>query len=454
MKRKYGEITSDNAFLKKKDCIWIVIVVVGVAAVAAALSTDIGIIRIKDYVNLCCGIEMKCKIWLAAEVIYDIIVTYSTMLVAIVVFFYSVIDNKRLGIPYRRLIMYTIGSRTIPVLFMETLVLTVFMAAARCMPWRYTTCVCEVYILAVQIFVIMQILKSTSYNHCKRVICQIEWRRYCAGIGVEHELNTEWAYFFGHLERAVHSEEFLPDKKELFMDILGIPFCRFTGRPYKKEIYGMRVIKAAELERIYQFYFVNMLSAFQNFDGEEKHLERSQLYQCITNFILDLLDKSRNVFNDSKNEYTKENRKRWYIFHMVLSGIMNGLISSNVEDSIDYCKTLFTKCLLDQDVNRRQLYLFVLFQEVFSMIDVQRVSRRIQIAEFGEWKQVEKEDIEFLAEFWQIWTKMYDISSISKMTHFECAMQTMSGHKNSSITILRMMLTMKEKNAAGEKNNG
>lgn len=446
MKKEHADTIADNAFLENKDKVWITILLIGGVAIFAAWGMDAGFIWGKQWVNQICSTELKCRLWQMAESVFNIVVTYSTMLVAVVVLFYSMFDNKRLGIPYRRLITYTIGSRTIPVLFVTVLVLTVVLSVIRFVPWRYTSCVCEVYILLIQVYVIGVIMQSTSYQHCKRVICRIEKKRYMEGAGLKREYNTEWAYFFGHLERAVHSEEFLPDKKEFLMDYLWIPFDRRTGQPCNQTETGEELGQTEELERIYQFYFVNILSAFQNFEGNTVYLERNHLYRCIGDFVRELSQKMcDSIKNDSRMRY---------VYHMVLSGIMNGLVSSNVEDKNDFCVHVLSHCIADSDAIRRQLHLFVLFQEVLHMINVDTVSNSVEFKNLRGWQLVGAQDVEFCAAYWQIWTQMYDLLLLDKVIHFENAMQTMSGRYIRSAAIFEMMIAMKETDKTKEKSDG
>lgn len=443
MKKEY-----DNAFQNKKGCIRILFLWLGVVFILLALCVDMGLDRvgIKQFANNICSTEVKCCVWRVAEAVFNIVVTYSTALVAVVVFFYSVIDNKRLGIPCRRLITYTIGSWTIPVLFMTVLVLTVFMALVRFVPLRYTTVICEIYTLLIQIWVVIQILLSTSYQHCKRVICKNDKRRYHNGVGLEREYGTEWAYSFGHLERAIHSEEFISDKRELLTDYLWIPFNRRTGMLCRKLKGGKTLSETVELERIYQFYFVSILSSFQNFNGEEKHLERNQLYKCIADFVLKLSCKnSKRIANDERMQY---------VYHAVLSGIMNGLVSSNVEDKFDFCVHILSKCIPNGDAGRRQLHLFMLFQEVLWMINHQMASDSVEFKNLGRWELLRVEDVAFCARYWQIWNKMYELSFWDKITHFECAMQTMSGRGNRTFLIFEMIIAMKERENTKENGDG
>lgn len=436
MKKENKKRMMEKTYPTKTGWIWIVILLLGGIAITFAVHVDLGKIDSGSFADNICKKEVRNLLWQASEKMCDVIVTYSTMLVAIVVLFYSMIDNKRLGVPYRRLISYTVGSRTIPILFMATLLLTVFMKMACCISMKYTVCVCMGYILMIQVFVIIEILVSTSYQHCKRAICRIERRRYLKGVDLKAKFNTEWAYFFCHLERAVHSEEFIPDKTEFLTEFLWIPFCRCTGKFNEMANDERKITEKENLERVYHFYFVNILSAFQDFGGEARHLERNQLYTCIADFVSQLSDMNCNhIAND---------RKMQNVYHMMVSGILNGLMASNVEDSIEICSYILSSCIIDATARKKQLSLFMLFQQVLSMIDIQKVQRQIKIKGIREWDIIEMQDVDFYAVFWDIWTEMYDFSFVQKVQNFEAAMQTMTGRRNASAPILRMLLVVEK----------
>lgn len=408
---------------ENKEWIWFSILLVGVAIIIFGLLRDCGWIKI--------GInsEMRYTLWQASETICNIIVTYSTMVAAIVVFFYSIIDNKRLGIPNRRFIAYTIGSHTIPILFMFTLLLTVFMVIVRYAQWKYTMYLCAIYILVIQVYVIIQILMSTSYKHCKKIICQVEEKRYISG--AEPEEIYSIGYSFGHLERAIHSEEFIPNKKELLIEFLWIPF-RNMREPNGKGSKKKQDIKTDDQERVYRFYFVNILSAFQDFNGASKHFERNQLYICIMHFLKDF-------YNNNISEIEGGGRLL-YVYHILLSGIMNAMISSNVEENAEFCKRVLLDCIPDAHIAKNQLYLFVLFQEILEWCGTERVSKGIKIRAFKNWELLKEEDIAFCATFWAIWMKMYKFPISVKLKHFDAAIQTMMGRHNMSVRIFEMFL--------------
>ncbi|MDE7428908.1 MAG: hypothetical protein K2N00_06515 [Lachnospiraceae bacterium] len=442
-------------FINRKDWIWVLFFLLGGISITMTLIVDYGIIRPESYIDMTSWVGVKCVLWEAAEFMCNVIVTYGTMLVASVIFFYSMIDNKRLGIPYRWPIKYTIGSHTIPILFMMTLLLTVFMVMARSASWKYTTYACMGYILLVQIFVIFNILLSTSYKHCKQIICRDERKRYIKG-----EDLYDIREFAGHLERAVHSDEFIQDKAELLADFLQIPFGKHIRKIYEKEMQKEIFDEKNEWKRIYRFYFVNTLSAFQDFDSDIKYLELNCLYMCIRDFLKEYIGQNGSGMKDMKRlfvrKYGEEEgiRKIRYIYYIVLSGITNGLLSGNARNCVELCRNILLKCELENEVKSNQMHLWVLFREALDLLDVETEPRNLEMEELGKWELLEEEKVAFCADMWEVWMEMYDVSFYSKVRHFNAAIQTMTGHHNASDKILRMRLMMRkqdEEKDSGEK---
>lgn len=435
MTEENKRILTQNAFIRKKDWIWCLILFVGAVMIIWALCRDFGLIQRGKLTDIAWWEELCCKLWNASGSICDVVVAYSTMMAAIVVFYYSVIENKRLGIPYRRIISYTVGSHTIPVLFVAVLLLTIFMLISYHTIMKHTVYVCAFFILTVQTFAIIMIMQSTSYEHGKSVICRIERKKYLVEIGREKLYNEELTDFFGHLEYALCSGEFISDKKDFLMEFLWIPFKRNTGTLYKGEYLWERLGEKQLLEKVYYFYFLNLQAAFQNLDGSEHHLERNQLYMSMGEFIRELAKKAE--LRD-----TEEGR---IFFYIACSGIVNGLISSNVEDSFAFCDYVFTKCMSEEKMIERQLGLLVLFHEVLDLLGRKSACGQFRIRGLEEWKSVETQEFPFYAKFWKIWTNVYNITRYDKMRHFLKAMQTMGGYHIASVAISRLLVPMREK---------
>lgn len=442
MEKKRKDSMLKKIFLDKKGWIWLLVLLVGTAVIGCALKIDCCLKERKELICWEYWPTIRFQLWQASEMVCNVVVAYSTMLAAVVIFYYSVTENKCLGVPYRRLIAYTVGSLTIPILFMVTLLLTVFMVIARYMPWKHTMYVCAIYILLLQTCMIVEILRSTSYDYGKRVICREERKNYGKKMESGANCSMIWVYFTGRLEQAIHSDEIIQDKKELLEEFLRIPFQTKKGR-FSRKNFCQKVFEGKEeWEKIYQFYFSNISSAFQNLDGGEKGIERNELHLCIGGFLKELYE-CLEKFADS----TQDDRKKEVnvVYHMVLSGIMNGMIYSDAEDAAVFCDYIFSECIPDE-LSTLQLCLYVLFQEVMYMLDKEPKKRQLRIKKLTEWKFIKTdEDISICADFWDIWVRVFDISPVYKMKHFKTAMRTVTGHSSESEAVLEMILPMETK---------
>lgn len=441
MGKKYKDSILKKIFLEKKGWIWLGILVIGMIAIGCAIKVDLSLKERKELIGWEYWPEIRYKLWQASEMVCDVVIAYSTMLAAVVIFYYSVTENKRLGVPYRRLIAYTVGSLTIPVLFVVTLILTVFMVIFHHMTWKHAMYVCAIYILLLQTGMIVEILRSTSYDYGKRVICREERKGYSKKVKLEENYSMKRVYFTGHLEQAIHSEEIIQDKKELLEEFLRIPFQTKKGklslRNFRQKVFAGK----EELEKIYQFYFFNISSAFQNLNGREKEIEWNELCLSIGGFLKELWECLEEVVSSTQSGKAEEVN---VVYHMVLSGIMNGMVYSE-EDSVIFCDHIFSE-YIPNELSTLQLCLYVLFQEVMHMFDEKPRQRQLRIKKLAEWEFI-KTDKEILicANFWDIWLGMFNIPLVSKMKHFKTAMQTMIGRGNESQAVLEMLLPMQEK---------
>ena len=414
---------------------------VGMIAIGWALKVDLHPERGNRLISWDCWPEFRYKLWLASGMVCDVVIAYSTMLTAVVVFYYSVTENKRLGVPYRRLIAYTVGPLTIPILFMFTLFLTVFMVVSQHVPWKHTMYVCAIYILLLQTGMILLILGSTSYNYGKLVICRVEKNNYRKEIYSEINDSIIWGHYAGHLEKALRSEEITEDKKELLQEFLRIPFMKKAGGLSSK-YFCRKEFNGEELEKIYLFYFSNISSAFQNLDGREKEIERNELYSCIGSFVKELEDCFK---PDSHLKWKDEKNEGEAIYHMVLSGIMNGMVYSDVEDKYRFCDYIFSECITNKELSVRQLHLYVLFQEVLHIFIKKPEKGSSRIRKLAEWETLETDNdsISFCADFWDIWVKLFHVSQAKRLEHFEMAMETMTGCNNKSQAVFEILLQTK-----------
>ncbi|NBJ92171.1 hypothetical protein [Parablautia muri] len=441
--RKIKNILDDNSETRK-NWVWFSFLVLGWICIILALGVDLNwfwYYKLEMLIKPDLAFKIKHALWNASAEMCGNVITYGTMLAAVVLFFYGVIDNRRLGIPYRRLAAYTIGSRTIPIMFVVNWILSLSTYVLHYLELRYTVYAVMLYVLVVQTFVMIQILMSTSFRHCKKVICKVERKKYMAGLKLEENYDNEWFYFLGHLERAIQSDEFISDKKELLADFLRIPISQKEGKKMNENWIEQEYKEFKKQERIYEFYFFNIFFSFRNFNEDENDMERNQLYKDISDFIMHLSTEMKmNDIADGKQLSVIEQ-----VYHMVISGVMNGMIASNAERSWKICDTIFSDLadILPDEIFTRQLQLFVLFLELQSVINSDISFKCKKIEKMCYWRQVRTEDIPFLSYSWEVWTNLCTISDTEKIRHFGAAIDTMSGRRNSSNIIFGMLISAK-----------
>ena len=103
MEIEYGKSVSDKSFIENKDKIWVIILFLGIIAIIFGLCVDLGTIEIGKCINKISNADMRKILWEASGSICNIIVTYNTMLVAIVIFFYSISDSN---FPHKKWVLH------------------------------------------------------------------------------------------------------------------------------------------------------------------------------------------------------------------------------------------------------------------------------------------------------------------------------------------------------------
>lgn len=430
----------NRIIIEKKGWIWLSVIAVGVLAIGFALLVDLKFIGREGINSINWLSELRYRLWQASEAVCNAIIAYSTVLATMVIFFYSVTENKRLGVPYRKLISYSVGPFTIPISFVFVLFLTMFMVLAQRIPLKYTTYICAGYIFVLQNCMITGILCSTSYSYGKRIIWKVEKRRYDGKIELEENDTIGYGYRTGFLEKALHSVEIVEDKSELLQEYLWIPFQEKRGK-FPREALGKKICEEKEyLKKVYQFYFYNISSAFQNLSGEGKQIERNELYLSIGSFLKEWYKRQKEICGAERD------KKSRILYHMVLSGVINGILYSGINDAGIFCDYALAECIPIVELRISQIYLCVLFKEIMSIFEIKEQKQPLLTNIKEEWEFINwtnTEEVEFFALFWEIWVDMFNTSQEGKLQHFEMAIQTMTGRSNRSLEILGVLLPTK-----------
>ena len=321
-------------------------------------------------------LSMKHAVADNIEEFYDTLIAITSILAATVIFFYSVQDNKREGIPHRAILAYSFGSYTIPVFFFSSMLILPMSFWFFHFNMRVTFIVCMVGAYIFQIAIIALILFSTSYTCGLRVICNAEIRQYkkLCKIGNEGNRNLEgnpqfiWTYLMHHLEQAVTSDELIADKMILVRSILKTPFyekkvplCLWEKRE-DKYVDGMskNCLEKNNLGRIYEFYYGNLSAVMEYLNKRENDSERNKIYLVLYEFLENLQRLYQKVENVQQADGSSKAMRNYM---MTISGMMNAVLDSGTPDAEGFCNYVFNECIKDREIRQKQIGLYFLFQD-------------------------------------------------------------------------------------------
>lgn len=386
---------------------------------------------------------------------YDTLITITTILSAAVIFFYSVQDNKREGIPHRAILAYSFGSYTIPIFFFSSLFILTSGYWLFYFNMRVTFIVCMAVSYIFQMAIIVLILFSTSYSCGLRVICKAEIRQYKKLCKKNLGSNPQfiWTYLMHHLEQAVTSDELLADRMMLIRELLKTPYCEkemsFFDRPKKcsKYVAGMSKVcmEKNDLGRIYEFYYGNLSAVMEYLNKVEKGSERNKIYLVLYEFLDNLKELYKKVSYEKEIDASSEAVENYM---MTISGMVNAVLDSGTLDAEGFCNYVLNKCIADE-IREKQIGLYLLFQEYLyrtfaegegdsGLVPVQCLKN---IDGIGEWSmKPEYEKMYF--DFWQIWMGWTTVSEINRRIYLKDAMDALRENKNSAGLISHIMFSL------------
>lgn len=408
---------------------------------------------LKDYISVLKTI--KYRLHDCIELYCNMIITYNTILTAALVFFYSIMDNRRGGIPYRTLISYTFGSWTLPIMFMVTLLLMpIVYLIQENLRWTVFFLLC--YMFFIQIFIIIIILRSSSFTSAMRVLTNVEFRQYrildpshkrgkyiftpfLKLVPVKREYIGQ--YFSRHMREIFMSTELLPDRIRMIRSILWVPFYK-----NKKRKLSIERLYKNNLQSVYRFYFENISSLFDCSKKQDKNELFNMLYEFLENF--------EKWFHESvkSNDLTKKTLKILVnptdVYHMVYCGILNAAMFSDIDEREVFCNYVFDHYMKEKALRNTQIDLYILFHEVFFLVKKKSgydITDLQEIKSLYEWESLSIEKIQSYGRYWKIWCDCFSINRENKMKHFIRASHTMCGICNESEIIFDIMQYIKKK---------
>lgn len=408
----------------------------------------------------CNVVYMLCKMKHSIlDDFFDIIMTLQTILVAIVVLFYSIQDNRSGGIPYRTIIAYAFGSFSVPALLIWTMVLLPvnFWAVSfgyRRMAWAGLICT---YIT--QMIIMVLILLSTSFQYSVHAIGNAEILQFqklndleeiryqnrnvqepVTRKTVEQNPQYVWTYLLHHLEQVLLSNELFSDKQQLTRRLIRAPYyqnaVKFRGVFYQiaeeagleiksKPQISARRLSSNHMKCVYEFYYLNFLEVFRHINEPEDLEERNKVYLILYEFIEELTELYEGVKRDRFSEESIIKCRNNYL--MTISGILNAMMDSGVENGESACYYILNN-IVSQKVREFQIGLFFLFQEFLfhTNVGIISLSELYKIDKLEEWC-CQEEERDLYSRFWQIWVGFSTLSKSASYEYFDRAFEALRG---------------------------
>lgn len=418
--------------------------------------------------------ELKDKLSDSLERLFNIIITLDTILAAAVVFFYSVQDSRKEGIPHRTIMAYTFGSFTVPILFIVIMFILPFNFFALEVQLRWFAWTMVIFTYITQVLIIVLILLSTSFQYSVHAIgnaeikqyqqlCYMEEKRRGQQLGrkekVEQNPSFIWTYLLHHLEQVVLSDELIADKLELIRRLIRAPFYQdvirlreeYTSplwkRIKKKRDSSPRIsiekLKNNHLAKIYEFYYQNLISFFRHINSLESLEERKTIYIVLYEFmeeLTELYEKACKQLRKEKN-VLKECRENYI---MTICGILNPVMESCVDDAEGFCNYVFNHIVSDKEWGAL-LDFYFLFQEYLYRTNAGAIKLKLlkEIYGLGQWSGPVL-DVEVYEKFWGIWTEFTTLSKRNRYLYFRKAFRTLNKETCESEPVTYIRLTVQK----------
>lgn len=381
-----------------------VLVILGVIAVAWF---------IVQVTSNCVTSEMdRCTLNGVLTVYYELLIAVSAIVTATVVLFYTMIDNRRMGIANRMVISYYAGRYALPCCFMLTLIGLPVIQILLDINREYIAEAGIVIIFTVQLGLIALILVATSFRCNIYFICKIEKSQ--LNLMLEDGMEDEflWMYMVHHMEGIAAAEGIFLEKSQLIYKLLKVPLE--TG-DWKERQETKRWKKV-----IYKYYYMNLEGLFRQV-REDQGLEK--IYAVLYEFAGEIAGDNLGV-----NQQTRL---------LINSAILNAALYSGVAEKSGFC-ACFINQYVDNQIRNGQIVLFYLFHDLLYRTGHDNINREVvqSLKSVGDLGNTVKNMRGSCLEFWEIWCEQYGMSRQIKVAGFYNAMLTLEGEYGKSYSIL------------------
>lgn len=343
---------------------------------------------------------------------YELLIATSAIVTATVVLFYTIIDNRRMGIANRMVLSYYAGRYALPLCFMLTLIGLPVIHILLDMKKNYWAEVGIVIIYTVQLGIIALILVATSFRCNIHSICKIEKSQ--LNLMLEDGMEDEflWMYMMHHMEGIATAEGIFFEKSQLIHKLLKVPL-ETVGWEKKQ---GTKRWKRV----IYKYYYMNLAGLFGQV-WEDQRLEK--IYTILYEFASETAGGNLSM------------EPQTYL--LINSAILNAALCSGAAGKSGFC-AYFINQYVDEQIRDEQILLFYLFHDLMYRAGYDAINREVvQSLKFvGDLGDTVKNMRGSCLEFWEIWCEQYGMSRQIKVAGFYNAMLTLEGEYGKSYPIL------------------
>ena len=367
----------------------------------------LGLLADKMYISI--GINLS-DIKNRVPELYNYLLTFSTVIAAVAVLYYTIQDHHRDGVAHRKVVAYIFGSAFIPGLLLEEnagiILLVMYKQDSS---WTYCGMIISLLFLQCSIFFVI-IFSATSF-FCQISIWYTEFKQF--KYLMDYKITDRkyvWNYLPQHMVQVVAGDDMTFDKAMLIRMLLDIP-NQYKEKKLKRKYNGESSEKWGMVA--YEYYFLNLLLVLEQVAGKQESL--NQIFLTLYEFLDRQEEKYRKSGSSVKLDYL-----------VVVSAILNAVLSSGVPKAEEFCNHVMNDCIRDEELRRYQIFSYILFLHHLFQTDPDKVqmNKVFQIREIGE-LQFEADEIYGL--LWMIWSAQSDISYEHSIAYLGDAMAGLQG---------------------------
>lgn len=351
--------------------------------------------------------------------LYNVTLTYGTIMVAIFVLCYSILDLKKLGVSNRTCLRYILGNLTLPALFIWIIIK---------LPVIYffylgnidQLCYVEIILTLLQEFIIscFIVIFSSMRMTINAIAVQEKWQFHNY---LKQDLKHGYMFspeIVTHVRKVMESDEFFSDKVEVLKKIVMIPIreCKKSKVAFSNK----------EWETVYNYYYEN---AYSSFAAVKASLEdRQKLYNF---FYVEL------QFQHLQTDREKMSIDVYkHIIHIATAAVMDAAVMSEVIEAEAFC-TYLLDILYGQenDMAGTQIAYYVLMLQLLSEKGSSNIISNFKFNDLDKFLDNANidEHINELLDYWYLITRNCTIETENVHKIFNNTILSLKGESNDAL---------------------